>query len=359
MDLNKLFVKVGGNSRQSFLASYTDYKRQSGQRSTDYDNYVVFIDESAAGAGDQMIFTHGQIYSVGVGAFDKVKAELNTYIGKFNNLITYTYNDVEYTADKLEDYVGWYVDTKADFTKLNSSVTAETGYYLTGVTEENGLLTSYTQRAIDEYSVIKLETAESGFTASYKLTKNGVETGTTINIPNVGGIDKAGVVELAAAVEAGDTVQFTNGTEFQTTEAHAAGTYMVIITDNGDQAWLDAHSLVTQYSADNSTLEMNNNVFSIKEGGITISYLSQDLQDTLTNADSAVQSVVGDAAYVGDGFVKVKEVFTYTDTAYTLTSNVQVTTQTVLDAAADNDGLATAYNVAEAISYVTAWLEFA
>lgn len=34
-----------------------------------------------------------------------------------------------------------------------------------------------------EYSIVKAETAESGYTASYNLTKNGVNTGATINIP--------------------------------------------------------------------------------------------------------------------------------------------------------------------------------
>lgn len=122
-------------------------------------------------------------------------------------------------------------------------------------------------------------TAEEGFITTYVVKQNGVQVGSKINVP------KDFLVRSATVETASDDDTPVIG--------YAAGDRyidFVINTINNDETnehlYLLVSDLISEYTADNVTLQLANNQFSVKDEGITLSKLSSGVQASLAKADN-------------------------------------------------------------------------
>lgn len=130
-----------------------------------------------------------------------------------------------------------------------------------------------------EVTLEKLSTATSGYFASYVLKQNNVQVGDTINIP------KDYLVKSASV----KTVSTANNP----VSGYAVGDkYLDFVINTKDSTGTDEHlyvlvsDLVDTYTADESTLTLSSNTFSVKNGGITKTKLASAVQTSLGYADA-------------------------------------------------------------------------
>lgn len=130
-----------------------------------------------------------------------------------------------------------------------------------------------------EVTLEKLSTATSGYFASYILKQNDVQVGDTINIP------KDYLVKSASV----KTVSTANNP----VSGYAVGDkYLDFVINTKDSTGTDEHlyvlvsDLVDTYTADESTLTLSSNTFSVKNGGITKTKLASAVQTSLGYADA-------------------------------------------------------------------------
>lgn len=130
-----------------------------------------------------------------------------------------------------------------------------------------------------EVTLEKLSTATSGYFASYVLKQNDVQVGDTINIP------KDYLVKSASV----KTVSTANNP----VSGYAVGDkYLDFVINTKDSTGTDEHlyvlvsDLVDTYTADESTLTLSSNTFSVKNGGITKTKLASAVQTSLGYADA-------------------------------------------------------------------------
>lgn len=154
-----------------------------------------------------------------------------------------------------------------------------------------------------EYSITKDEEAQSGYAATYHLTKDGTNVGSAINIP------KDMVVKSGEVVENPD--------------ASHSGTYLVLTLANAteDKIYINVADLieyVTSGSADTDMVVIHIDdtthkvTATVTDKSITKAKLAQAVQDTLDKADSAVQSVTLESG-TDNGTVKLTVGETVTD----------------------------------------------
>jgi len=157
-----------------------------------------------------------------------------------------------------------------------------------------------------EYSIKKLETATTGITASYQLTKDGTGVGAVINIPK------------DLVVKSGSVQTFTDATAPMVDgKKLAAGTYIVLVLNDEDETKLyikadDLIEYVTSGSGENDSVQIavsadHKVTASIKDKSIEIGKLAQGIQDSLGKADSALQAADITAVAGGVGKFKVGE----------------------------------------------------
>lgn len=127
--------------------------------------------------------------------------------------------------------------------------------------------------------VIKKATAESGYAATYEITQSGVKVGASINIP------KDFLVKSASV----QTVSTAN----TPVSGYVVGdTYLDFVINAKDSSESNEHiyllvsDLVDVYEADESTITLSGNTFSIKNGGITLTQLANSIQTSLGYADA-------------------------------------------------------------------------
>ena len=128
-------------------------------------------------------------------------------------------------------------------------------------------------------TVEKKETAETGYIATYEVKQNGSKVGTSINIP------KDYLVKSASL----GTVSTANSP----VSGYAVGDkYLDFVINTKDNTGTDEHlyilvsDLIDTYNADNSTLQLSSNTFSVKDGGITKAKLASAVQTSLGYADA-------------------------------------------------------------------------
>lgn len=123
-------------------------------------------------------------------------------------------------------------------------------------------------------TVEKQASAESGFHATYILKQNNVQTGVKINIPK-DFLVKSASVEVCSTADT-PVVGYNVGDK-----------YMDFVINSKDNTGTDEHlyinvkDLVDTYTADESTLTLSNNQFSVKNSGISISKLDSNLQSQI------------------------------------------------------------------------------
>lgn len=128
-------------------------------------------------------------------------------------------------------------------------------------------------------TVEKLGTAESGYIASYVVKQNGSQVGATINIPKDYLVKSATVGTVTTA---NDPV----------TGYGVGDRYIDFIINTKDNSGTNEHlyllvsDLVDEYLADENTLTLNSNTFSVKDGGVTKTKLASAVQTSLGYADT-------------------------------------------------------------------------
>ena len=125
-------------------------------------------------------------------------------------------------------------------------------------------------------TVEKQASAESGFTATYVVKQNGAQVGSKINIP------KDYLVKSATL----ETVGATPSQEESDAGLDTGDKYILFIvntqeSDDPTDLILPVNDLIDTYTADESTLTLANNQFSIKNGGVTRAKLATAVTDEL------------------------------------------------------------------------------
>ena len=128
-------------------------------------------------------------------------------------------------------------------------------------------------------TVEKKQTAETGYLATYEIKQNGSKVGVSINIP------KDYLVKSASV----GTVSTANNP----VSGYSVGDkYLDFVINTKDGTGTDEHlyllvtDLIDVYEADESTLTLSGNTFSVKNGGITLTKLSSSVQTSLGYADA-------------------------------------------------------------------------
>lgn len=127
-------------------------------------------------------------------------------------------------------------------------------------------------------TVEKKQTAETGYLATYEVKQGGTKVGTSINIPKDYLVKSAsvGTVSTANSPVSGYTV---------------GDKYLDFVINTKDSSGTDEHlyvlvsDLIDTYTADESTLTVSSNSFSVKDGGVTKTKLASAVQTSLGYAD--------------------------------------------------------------------------
>lgn len=189
----------------------------------------------------------------------------------------------------------------------------------------DGLKVTIPEVTVPAYSMKKLDTATSGMSASYQLTKDGAGIGAIIDIPK-DMVVKSGTVEtfIAGHLPAG---------------VAEPGTYIVLTLANAtsDKLYIPASGLieyVTGGSGENDAIQINVTAdthkvtATVKEGSLTKTMLSTEVQGLLGKAGSAVQTIATGSA---NGTISVDskdvEVKGLADAAYATIASLNTTAE--------------------------------
>ena len=191
-------------------------------------------------------------------------------VNKVSNWNSTTTN-VNYPTEKL---VKDSLDSKVD--KVNGKGLSTNDFTNTYKTALDNLSTNLSGKDV---TVEKLGTAESGYIASYVVKQNGSQVGATINIPKDYLVKSATVGTVTTA---NDPV----------TGYVVGDRYIDFIINTKDNSGTNEHlyvlvsDLVDEYLADESTLTLSGNTFSVKDGGVTKTKLASAVQTSLGYADA-------------------------------------------------------------------------
>lgn len=152
----------------------------------------------------------------------------------------------------------------------------------------DGLKVTIPEVTVPAYSMKKLDTATSGMSASYQLTKDGAGIGVIIDIP------KDMVVE-SGTVETYITGHLPAGVA-------EPGTYIVLTLANAtsDKLYIPASGLIEYVTSGSSkddaiqinvTADTHKVTATVKEGSLTKTMLSTEVQGLLDKANTAVQAI--------------------------------------------------------------------
>lgn len=152
----------------------------------------------------------------------------------------------------------------------------------------DGLKVTIPEVTVPAYSMKKLDSATAGMSASYQLTKDGAGIGAIIDIPK------------DMVVESGTVETYTAG--HLPTGVTEPGTYIVLTLANAtsDKLYIPASGLieyVTGGSGENDAIQINVTAdthkvtATVKEGSLTKTMLSTEVQGLLDKAGTAVQAI--------------------------------------------------------------------
>lgn len=152
----------------------------------------------------------------------------------------------------------------------------------------DGLKVTIPEVTVPAYSMKKLDTATSGMSASYQLTKDGTGIGAIIDIPK-DMVVESGTVEtyIAGHLPAG---------------VAEPGTYIVLTLANAtsDKLYIPASGLIEYVTGGSSkddaiqinvTADTHKVTATVKEGSLTKTMLSTEVQGLLDKANTAVQAI--------------------------------------------------------------------
>lgn len=167
---------------------------------------------------------------------------------------------------------------------------------------EDGLSVIIPEVEVPEYSVVKAETAEEGYIATYHLTKDGTNVGASINIPKDFLVKDASVEEVTvegqpyAEAKIGDKyLDFVINVKAGTEEAES-------------HIYLPVNELVDVYTAGNgidisaanvvSAKVVAENGLSVDENGIKLALATEDAAGAMSKEDKAKLNAIAEGAQV-------------------------------------------------------------
>lgn len=189
----------------------------------------------------------------------------------------------------------------------------------------DGLKVTIPEVTVHAYSMKKLDTATSGMSASYQLTKDGAGIGAIIDIPK------------DMVVESGTVETFIAG--HLPTGVTEPGTYIVLTLANAtsDKLYIPASGLIEYVTGGsgkddaiqiNVTADTHKVTATVKEGSLTKTMLSTEVQGLLDKAGSAVQTIATGSA---NGTISVDgkdvEVKGLADAAYATVASLNATAE--------------------------------
>lgn len=158
------------------------------------------------------------------------------------------------------------------------------------LTNDSGFLTQHQSLASTTVTVEQQQTPEIGFAATYVVKQNGVQVGAKINVL------KDFLLKSANSYTVGSTP-----TELEEAyELTEGDIYLDFVVNTEEDDDIDKHIIipfndyVQVYDADESTLTVNNNQFSVKQNGITLTELSSSIVTSLGYADAFNNSACKD-----------------------------------------------------------------
>ena len=243
-------------------ADNTDLPTKTSDLTNDGDGTHPFLTEhqSITGKEDKS----NKVTSLSASSTDtqypSAKAVYTGLAGKADSSHSHAIADVTDLQDTL--------DSKVDETDL--ATVATTGSY-------NDLSNKPTLSDLGGVvTVEKQATAESGYTATYIVKQNNVQVGAKINIP------KDYLVKSATL----ETVGATPSAEEQAAGLNTGDKYILFVvntkeSDDPSNLILPVNDLIDTYTADEVTLTLDNNQFSIKNGGVTRAKLATAVTDEL------------------------------------------------------------------------------
>lgn len=163
--------------------------------------------------------------------------------------------------------------------------------------------------AAAEYTIEKLTTADTGYLATYQLKKDGTAVGDKINIPKDYLVKSA---EVKTSTGTGDPSGFPQGTKYIDFTINTYDTQSGSGTES--HIYLDVADLVDVYksgSGDTDAVKIvvsddNKISATVTAKGITLSMLEDDVQTSLSAADSALQEA-DITTGATNGTIKVKD----------------------------------------------------
>ena len=185
-----------------------------------------------------------------------------------------------------------------------------------GSIDTNTYLTSH-QSLSDiggQVSVTKQSTAESGYAHTYVISQGGTDLSTKINIPK-DYLVKSGEVKTVAAADLS-----TLGNGFATGDKYIDFVVNTKGNDGTDEhIYINVKDLVedTTYDADNSTLQLSNGVFSIKNTGVDTAQIKDSAVTTAKINDKAVTT-----AKIADGAITSTQIATSLSDTWLTTDNI-------------------------------------
>ena len=189
---------------------------------------------------------------------------------KTNKVTTWssTTTDEHYPSESL---VKNSLDGKADISDVPTAVS--------DLTNDLGFLTQHQSLDSKTVTVEKQSSAETGYAATYVVKQNGSQVGSKINIPKDFLVKDAGMSTVSSA----DTpvTGYAVGDKYlwfkiNTVENDGTDDYIYILVSD----------LIDTYTADETTIELSNNEFAVKAGGITTTELSTGVNTSLGYADA-------------------------------------------------------------------------
>ena len=212
-------------------------------------------------------------YSGTTHLWQKIKTELDKK-GQVNS-ITAANNSVTIAGTAVAPTIAVKLSNKAGNMLTLEATSGSEGLYVP------------TPAAASEYSVVKDDTAASGYAATYHLTKDGVNQGAAINIPK-------------DMVVSGGEVKTVTTTNSPYSGAAVGDKYIEITLANNDgtKLYIPANSLVEYVTSGSSagdmivvSIDANHQVTaSITDGTVTKAKLASGVQASLDAADSALQA---------------------------------------------------------------------
>lgn len=224
-----------------------------------------------------------------------VKTELNKKVDKVTGKQLSTEDFTTAEKNKLANLENSTVDTSLSTTSQNAIANFAVTTELNKKANSSDLKTVATTGSYNDLedkpsladlegvvTVEKQATADSGFSASYVVKQNGTQVGAKINIPKDYLVKTASLETVGATPSALESENsLAKGSKYlkfvvNTTDNDGTETTLVIPVDD----------LIDVYEADNTTITLNNGVFSVKDNGITLAKLAASVQTSLGYADN-------------------------------------------------------------------------